>query len=84
MLPGADSTYRATVGRSGSAIGPCHNRSGTGMTRGRGRGRGTEILVCHGPGHQDLFAYHYYADDGTAPLGTHRLGWESAGGPYVR
>ncbi|QBI54948.1 arabinan endo-1,5-alpha-L-arabinosidase [Streptomonospora litoralis] len=88
---GADSTYRIMVGRSRSITGPYYDRNGTAMTD----GGGTEILAGHGgingPGHQDVFAdsdndilaYHYYADDGTALLGVNWLGWDSAGWPYV-
>lgn len=58
-------------------------------------GGGTEILAGHGgvhvPGHQALLAdtdgdalfYHHFADDGTAPLGIHLLGYDAAGWPYV-
>jgi arabinan endo-1,5-alpha-L-arabinosidase len=45
----------------------------------------------HGPGHPsvladadgDLLVYHYYADNGAARLGISRLGYDSAGWPYV-
>lgn len=88
---GADSTYRIMAGRSSAITGPYTDRNGTPMTS----GGGTEILAghggIHGPGHQDVFAdddndilaYHYYADDGTALLGVNWLGWDSAGWPYA-
>ncbi|WP_160051040.1 arabinan endo-1,5-alpha-L-arabinosidase [Nocardiopsis sp. FR26] len=88
---GADSTYRIMVGRSTSITGPYRDRAGTLMTS----GGGTEILAghgsVHGPGHQDVFAdsdndilaYHYYDNNGTALLGVNWLGWDSAGWPYV-
>ncbi|OKI13130.1 arabinan endo-1,5-alpha-L-arabinosidase [Nocardiopsis sp. TSRI0078] len=88
---GADSTYRVMVGRSRSITGPYRDRAGTAMTS----GGGTEVLAghggVHGPGHQDVFAdtdndilaYHYYTDDGTALLGVNWLGWDSSGWPYV-
>ncbi|WP_078900312.1 arabinan endo-1,5-alpha-L-arabinosidase [Streptomyces sp. SBT349] len=88
---GADSTYRIMVGRSSSVTGTYVDRNGTALTS----GGGTEILAghgnIHGPGHQDVFAdsdndilaYHYYADNGTALLGINWLGWDEAGWPYA-
>ncbi|WP_176604662.1 arabinan endo-1,5-alpha-L-arabinosidase [Streptomyces lycii] len=88
---GAESTYRVMVGRSTDVTGPYTDRNGTPMTS----GGGTEVLAghgsIHGPGHQDVFAdddndilaYHYYADDGTALLGINWLLWDSDGWPYV-
>jgi arabinan endo-1,5-alpha-L-arabinosidase len=88
---GAASTYRIMVGRSASVTGPYVDRNGTAMTS----GGGTEILAghgsIHGPGHQalltdvdgDVLFYHYYADNGAALLGINRIGWDSAGWPYV-
>ncbi|GGK97470.1 hypothetical protein GCM10007964_44680 [Sphaerisporangium melleum] len=88
---GASSTYRIMVGRSTSITGPYTDRNGTAMTS----GGGTQLLAghgsIHGPGHQavladtdgDILFYHYYADNGSSLLGINKLGWDSAGWPYV-
>jgi arabinan endo-1,5-alpha-L-arabinosidase len=88
---GADSTYRIMVGRSDSITGPYVDRAGTAMTA----GGGTQVLARHGniigPGHQavltdtdgELLFYHYYTPTGAALLGINRLGWDSAGWPFV-
>ncbi|MBO4274642.1 family 43 glycosylhydrolase [Microbispora triticiradicis] len=88
---GASSTYRIMVGRSTSVTGPYVDRNGTAMTS----GGGTQVLAghgsIHGPGHQavladndgDILFYHWYADDGSSRLGINKLGWDSAGWPYV-
>ncbi|WP_405085048.1 family 43 glycosylhydrolase [Microbispora sp. NBC_01389] len=88
---GASSTYRIMVGRSTSVTGPYADRNGTAMTS----GGGTQVLAghgsIHGPGHQsvladndgDILFYHWYADDGSSRLGINKLGWDSAGWPYV-
>ncbi|RGA01876.1 arabinan endo-1,5-alpha-L-arabinosidase [Microbispora triticiradicis] len=88
---GASSTYRIMVGRSASVTGPYVDRNGTAMTS----GGGTQVLAghgsIHGPGHQavladndgDILFYHWYADDGSSRLGINKLGWDSAGWPYV-
>jgi arabinan endo-1,5-alpha-L-arabinosidase len=88
---GARSTYRIMVGRSASVTGPYVDRAGTPMTS----GGGTQLLATHGsvigPGHPavlgdtdgDLLFYHYYTAGGAALLGINRLGWDSAGWPFV-
>ncbi len=88
---GADSTYRVMVGRSTSVTGPYVDRNGTAMTS----GGGTQILAghgdIHGPGHQAelddtdgaVLFYHWYANDNSSRLGINRLGWDSAGWPFV-
>ncbi len=88
---GAASTYRVMVGRSMGINGPYVDRDGVAMTS----GGGTQILAgqgsIHGPGHQavltdagaEFLFYHYYADNGAAFLGINRLGWDTAGWPYV-
>lgn len=88
---GAQSTYRVMAGRSASIAGPYVDRAGVNMTS----GGGTEILATHGsfhgPGHEavitdvdgDILVYHYYADSGASFLGINRLGWDSAGWPFV-
>lgn len=88
---GASSTYRVMAGRSSSPTGPFTDRNGVAMTS----GGGTQILAghgsIHGPGHEavladsdgDILVYHYYNDNGTALLGINRLGYDSAGWPYV-
>jgi arabinan endo-1,5-alpha-L-arabinosidase len=88
---GASSTYRIMVGRSASVTGPYTDRNGTPMTS----GGGTQVLAghgsIHGPGHQAVIAdsdgevlfYHYYANDGASFLGINRIGYDSAGWPFV-
>jgi arabinan endo-1,5-alpha-L-arabinosidase len=88
---GAASTYRIMVGRSTSPNGPFVDRNGTAMNS----GGGTQVLAghgsIHGPGHQavlqdtdgDVLVYHYYADNGASRLGINRLGYDSAGWPFV-
>jgi arabinan endo-1,5-alpha-L-arabinosidase len=88
---GASSTYRIMVGRSTSVTGPYVDRNGTAMTS----GGGTQVLAghgsIHGPGHEAVLAdtdaniliYHYYADSGASYLGINRLGYDSAGWPFV-
>jgi arabinan endo-1,5-alpha-L-arabinosidase len=88
---GADSTYRVMVGRSTSVTGPYVDRNGTAMTS----GGGTQVLAghgsIHGPGHQAVLAdtdaevlfYHYYADNGASFLGINRIGYDTAGWPFV-
>ncbi len=88
---GAASTYRVMVGRASSITGPYLDRAGTPMTS----GGGTQVLAghgsVHGPGHQavladtdgDLLVYHYYADNGAALLGINRIGYDTAGWPFV-
>ncbi|MBM0278299.1 arabinan endo-1,5-alpha-L-arabinosidase [Micromonospora sp. STR1s_6] len=89
---GASSTYRVMVGRSTSITGPYRDRSGRDMNA----GGGTEVLAGHdnvrGPGHQavigdtdgDVLIYHYYnASNGAALLGINRIGYDSAGWPFV-
>jgi arabinan endo-1,5-alpha-L-arabinosidase len=88
---GASSTYRVMVGRSTSVTGPYTDRNGVAMTA----GGGTEVLAgrgsIHGPGHQavindvdgDVLFYHYYADNGAALLGINKIGYDSAGWPFV-
>jgi arabinan endo-1,5-alpha-L-arabinosidase len=88
---GASSTYRIMVGRSTSPTGPFTDRSGVAMTS----GGGTQVLAghgsIHGPGHQaviadtdgDVLFYHYYADSGASYLGINKLGYDSAGWPFV-
>jgi arabinan endo-1,5-alpha-L-arabinosidase len=88
---GASSTYRVMVGRSISVTGPYTDRNGTAMTA----GGGTQVLAghgsIHGPGHQavigdadgDVLFYHYYADNGASLLGINRIGYDSAGWPFV-
>ncbi|GAA3730757.1 hypothetical protein GCM10022225_10760 [Plantactinospora mayteni] len=88
---GAASTYRVMVGRSTSVTGPFVDRNGTALTS----GGGTQVLASHGdihgPGHQtvlsdtdgDLLVYHYYANNGASLLGINRIGYDSAGWPYV-
>ncbi len=88
---GASSTYRVMVGRSSSVTGPFTDRNGVAMTS----SGGTQILAghgsIHGPGNEavladtdgDILVYHYYNDSGTALLGINRLGYDSAGWPYV-
>jgi arabinan endo-1,5-alpha-L-arabinosidase len=88
---GAQSTYRVMVGRSTSVTGPYVDRNGTALTA----GGATQVLAAHGsvigPGHQaviadtdaDMLFYHYYTSSGASFLGINRLGWDSAGWPYV-
>jgi arabinan endo-1,5-alpha-L-arabinosidase len=88
---GASSTYRIMVGRSTSVTGPYTDRNGTAMTS----GGGTQVLAghgsIHGPGHEAVLAdtdaniliYHYYADSGASYLGINRMGYDSAGWPFV-
>ncbi|MEU6415164.1 family 43 glycosylhydrolase [Microbispora sp. NPDC046933] len=88
---GASSTYRIMVGRSSSVTGPYVDRNGVAMTS----GGGTQVLAghggIHGPGHQavindgdgDVLFYHYYADNGAALLGINKIGYDSAGWPFV-
>ncbi|MEU4836604.1 arabinan endo-1,5-alpha-L-arabinosidase, partial [Streptosporangium sp. NPDC023615] len=88
---GAASTYRVMVGRSTSVTGPYVDRNGVAMTS----GGGTQVLAGHGsingPGHQDVLAdtdgelliYHYYAANGASLLGINRIGYDSAGWPFV-
>lgn len=88
---GASSTYRVMVGRSTSISGPYTDRNGTAMTS----GGATQVLAAHGsihgPGHQavladtdgDVLTYHYYANNGTSLLGINRIGYDSAGWPFV-
>ncbi|MFF3445456.1 family 43 glycosylhydrolase [Streptosporangium sp. NPDC002721] len=88
---GAASTYRVMVGRSTSVTGPYVDRNGVAMTS----GGGTQVLAghgsIHGPGHQDVLAdtdgelliYHYYANNGASLLGINRIGYDSAGWPFV-
>ncbi|GAA3019039.1 family 43 glycosylhydrolase [Streptosporangium longisporum] len=88
---GASSTYRVMVGRSTSVTGPYVDRNGVAMTS----GGGTQVLAghgsIHGPGHQavladtdgELLVYHYYADNGASLLGINRIGYDSAGWPFV-
>ncbi|MDY7088517.1 MAG: arabinan endo-1,5-alpha-L-arabinosidase [Actinomycetota bacterium] len=88
---GAASTYRIMVGRSSSPTGPFTDRNGTAMTA----GGGTQVLAghgsIHGPGHQavladtdgDVLVYHYYADNGASRLGINRIGYDTAGWPFV-
>ncbi|GIJ75041.1 family 43 glycosylhydrolase [Virgisporangium ochraceum] len=88
---GASSTYRVMVGRSTSVTGPYVDRNGTAMTS----GGGTQVLAghgsIHGPGHQavladtdgDVLVYHYYANNGASLLGINRIGYDSAGWPFV-
>nr|MDT0659291.1 family 43 glycosylhydrolase [Micromonospora sp. DSM 115978] len=88
---GAASTYRVMVGRSTSVTGPFVDRNGAQLAS----GGGTQILASHGsingPGHQavladndgDLLVYHYYANNNASLLGLNRLGYDSAGWPYV-
>jgi arabinan endo-1,5-alpha-L-arabinosidase len=88
---GASSTYRVMVGRSTSVTGPYVDRNGTAMTA----GGGTQVLAghgsIHGPGHQAVLAdndanilvYHYYADSGASFLGINRIGYDTAGWPFV-
>ncbi|MFI6511557.1 family 43 glycosylhydrolase [Streptosporangium sp. NPDC050855] len=88
---GAASTYRVMVGRSTSVTGPYVDRNGVAMTS----GGGTQVLAghgsIHGPGHQavladtdgELLVYHYYADNGASLLGINRIGYDSAGWPFV-
>ncbi|WP_228011043.1 family 43 glycosylhydrolase [Nonomuraea phyllanthi] len=88
---GASSTYRIMVGRSTSVTGPYVDRNGTALTS----GGGTQVLAghgsIHGPGHEavlqdndgDVLFYHWYADDGSSRLGINKLGWDSAGWPFV-
>jgi arabinan endo-1,5-alpha-L-arabinosidase len=88
---GAQSTYRIMVGRSASVTGPYVDRAGVAMTS----GGGTQVLARHGniigPGHQavladsdgDVLFYHYYTSGGAALLGINRMGWDTAGWPFV-
>ncbi|MEV4296490.1 family 43 glycosylhydrolase [Microbispora rosea] len=88
---GAASTYRIMVGRSASVTGPYVDRNGVAMTS----GGGTQVLAghgsIHGPGHQavindsdgDVLFYHYYADNGASLLGINKIGYDSAGWPFV-
>ncbi|MGI5152690.1 family 43 glycosylhydrolase [Plantactinospora sp. CA-294935] len=88
---GASSTYRVMVGRSTSVTGPFVDRNGTALTS----GGGTQVLASHGdihgPGHQtvlsdsdgDFLVYHYYANNGASLLGINRIGYDSAGWPFV-
>ncbi|MEH1125649.1 family 43 glycosylhydrolase [Micromonospora sp. CPCC 206061] len=88
---GASSTYRIMVGRSTSITGPYTDRNGVAMTS----GGGTQVLAghgsIHGPGHQaviadsdgDVLFYHYYANNGAPFLGINRIGYDSAGWPFV-
>ncbi|MFC6021950.1 family 43 glycosylhydrolase [Plantactinospora solaniradicis] len=88
---GASSTYRVMVGRSTSVTGPFVDRNGTALTS----GGGTQVLASHGdihgPGHQtvlpdtdgDALVYHYYANNGASLLGINRIGYDSAGWPFV-
>ena len=88
---GAASTYRIMVGRSAAITGPYTDRAGAAMTS----GGGTQVLAghgsIHGPGHQTVLEdngghalfYHWYADNGSSRLGINRLGWDSAGWPFV-
>ncbi|SDR21450.1 family 43 glycosylhydrolase [Thermostaphylospora chromogena] len=88
---GASSTYRIMVGRSTSVTGPYLDRDGVALTA----GGGTQILAghgsIHGPGHQavladddgDVLFYHYYADNGASLLGINKIGYDSAGWPFV-
>jgi arabinan endo-1,5-alpha-L-arabinosidase len=88
---GASSTYRVMVGRSTSVTGPYVDRNGTALTS----GGGTQVLASHGdihgPGHQAVLAdsggevlvYHYYANNGASLLGMNRIGYDSAGWPFV-
>jgi arabinan endo-1,5-alpha-L-arabinosidase len=87
---GTNSTYRIMVGRSTSLTGPYTDRNGTAMTA----GGGTQVLARHGsiigPGHQAVLEdtdghvlfYHYYTSSGSF-LGINRVGWDSAGWPFV-
>jgi arabinan endo-1,5-alpha-L-arabinosidase len=88
---GASSTYRTMVGRSTSVTGPYVDRNGTAMTA----GGATQVLAghgsIHGPGHEalltdtdgDILVYHWYADNGSSLLGINRIGYDSAGWPFV-
>ncbi|MGW4637106.1 family 43 glycosylhydrolase [Sphaerisporangium sp. NPDC004334] len=88
---GAASTYRIMVGRSTSVTGPYLDRNGVPMNN----GGGTQILAghggVHGPGHQavlsdndgDVLFYHWYADNGASFLGINKIGYDSAGWPFV-
>jgi arabinan endo-1,5-alpha-L-arabinosidase len=88
---GASSTYRIMVGRSTSPNGPFVDRNGTAMTS----GGATQVLAghgsIHGPGHEavladtdgDVLVYHYYANNGASFLGINRLGYDTAGWPFV-
>ncbi|WP_433528757.1 arabinan endo-1,5-alpha-L-arabinosidase [Micromonospora sp. CA-263727] len=88
---GAASTYRIMVGRATSPTGPYLDRAGTPMTS----GGGTQVLAghgsVHGPGHPavladtdgDVLVYHYYAGNGAALLGINRIGYDTAGWPFV-
>jgi arabinan endo-1,5-alpha-L-arabinosidase len=67
------------------------DRAGVAMTS----GGGTQVLARHGniigPGHQavladsdgDVLFYHYYTSGGAALLGINRMGWDTAGWPFV-
>jgi arabinan endo-1,5-alpha-L-arabinosidase len=89
---GAQSTYRIMVGRATAVTGPYLDRTGTALTA----GGGSQLLAAHdaiiGPGHQaviadtdgDVLFYHYYTSSGASFLGINRLGWDSAGWPFVR
>ncbi|NUP01141.1 MAG: family 43 glycosylhydrolase [Nonomuraea sp.] len=88
---GAASTYRVMVGRSTSVTGPYVDRNGVALTS----GGGTELLAghgdIHGPGHQaviadtdgDVLFYHWYASDNSSRLGINKIGYDTAGWPYV-
>jgi arabinan endo-1,5-alpha-L-arabinosidase len=89
---GASSTYRIMVGRSTSITGPYLDRTGRDLNN----SGGTQVLAGHdnirGPGHQavlgdvdgDVLIYHYYnASNGAALLGINRIGYDSAGWPFV-
>ncbi|MEV0824992.1 family 43 glycosylhydrolase [Nonomuraea rubra] len=88
---GAASTYRIMVGRSTSVTGPYVDRNGVALTS----GGGTQLLAghgdIHGPGHQavladtdgDILFYHWYAGDNSSRLGINKIGYDTAGWPYV-
>jgi arabinan endo-1,5-alpha-L-arabinosidase len=91
---GVSSTYRIVVGRSQSVTGPYLDRGGIDLMQ----GGGTILLGAHGniqgPGGQSVFidgsqptlVYHYYDgnNNGAPTLGINRLGFDSAGWPFVQ
>jgi arabinan endo-1,5-alpha-L-arabinosidase len=79
------------VGRATSVTGPYTDRAGAALLA----GGGTQLLARHGgvigPGHQAVLEdadghvlfYHYYTAAGASFLGVNRIGWDSAGWPFV-
>ena len=96
---GTSSTYRTIVGRSTTVTGPYYDRGGIALTAGGGTilvsthgnvigpGGGSVFTDTGTSGTSSLptFVYHYYDgnNSGTPTLGINRIGFDSAGWPYL-